>query len=193
MEDQDAAERYVKLYEFYRDYFKHEDTLRGQRLAAWLTVQGLLLTAFGVSINVRFSKLENTQNASEYYEFISWLLVVISIVGVAVSLYMLFRDRVQNVVVSDLKEKVRQIQDQQIANGLEKECRFWIENLPEWHYRSFDIKGGVFTNGTWLRVLAFYHIFLVAWLLLLVLTLRFLGKELSIFHKIIHLLLSYVS
>jgi hypothetical protein len=138
-------EKEAKIYELYRDYIKHEDTLRGQRTASLLTIQGFLFGGLALLLN----------QAPPHASKILWIVrFVVPLVGAVVSLnnYMRYRagDRSCTAVEDNFK---------QLKADLNSEL---LNRLPSLRY------GTESKTDIWIKVTAYQWTFLAAWAVILV-------------------------
>ena len=151
-------DREVKLYELYRDYVKHEDSLRGQRTGWLLTIQGFLFAALGVVFNAKASHPDVP---------LRWLLSILAILGVLVSISHSLRYHVQNRVYISLENRMKnsrnlirrgEVASQDARELASSKNKIWDETLPDIRY------GGAYWASLWLVVFAYHNIFIVLWI-----------------------------
>jgi hypothetical protein len=153
-------EREVKIYEVYRDYIKHEDTLRGQRTGSLLTIQGFLFAAWGVSLTVQ---AEHSNYAVQPFQ------VLIAIAGILVSTNHWLRYSAQNKAYKNLEDGFARLKSSlertkipQQSSSRDQSNEYWITRLPELRYAGAP-------TSKWLQRVAYHNIFIVVWFALLLL------------------------
>jgi hypothetical protein len=153
MDANEYFDKEVKLYEIYRDYIKSEDLLRNSRTATFLTIQGLLFAAMGVTFGAGIGRGEVVFN---HAMFVDCFRVIISTAAIASCIHMWARDKVMRLTMDGIDEGISNIK--RSRQGV-SEASYWLKHLPKWHYASAKMKG-----GSILWILSFHYIFGVAWI-----------------------------
>jgi hypothetical protein len=91
-----TAENKLKIYDMFRDYVKHEDTLVNVRLTWVLAIQGFLFAAYGVTFSKKLDILQKiadlgyfrvTKDLTHAITEIQAILAVIAFVGALISFF----------------------------------------------------------------------------------------------------------
>ena len=171
MDSKEYFDREVKLYELYRDYIKAEDLLRNSRTTTFLTIQGLLFTALGVTVGIGTKLLDQITLADI-------LQLIILAAGLASSFHMRFRDSVMRTTVSDIRKRISKIKKSRDTISdpnlikLVQDNAFWLNHFPKWHYASEKMRG-----GKWLNRLSYHNIFMAAWTVTLISVVIYLVRK----------------
>lgn len=130
----------VTIYELYRDYIKHEDSLRGQRTGWLLTVQAFLFAAVGVSLNASPGQPKPIIAAA--------FPLVLALIGIFVSVNHGMRYASQNRVYDSLD---RAFEEMKRTHGSNR-----TQGLP-------DLRYGKSRQAEGLHILSYHKIFFSVW------------------------------